>query len=155
MKPMRRHKQQLSEEMTLKLLDENTSGVLSLASADGEPYGVPLNYARDGGGIYFHWAKAGSKVDLLKENNRACFTVIAEDTIISEEYTSYFKSAMVFGRLELLEDQDAVDAMTLLIEKYSSNQPLEEKEKEARCERVLMVRLVPERISGKQAIEYV
>ena len=42
---MRRNKQALSQEECEQVLRRATSGVLSLISSDGFPYGVPLSYA--------------------------------------------------------------------------------------------------------------
>ena len=54
---MRRNKQALCQEECEQVLRRATSGVLSLTSLDGFPYGVPLSYALVDGVIVFHGAK--------------------------------------------------------------------------------------------------
>lgn len=155
MKKMRRKNQELSREETLALFERNTGGVLSLCGSDGQPYGVPLNYAQDDDGLYFHWAKDGFKLDLARENNKASFTVIDADEIIGEKYTSAYRSGIIFGRLSFLEGEEAYHAMKLLIEKYSSDQPLEEKEMKAHCKGAVVVRLSLDEVTGKKGKETV
>ena len=54
---MRRNKQALCQEECEQVLRQATSGVLSLISPDGFPYGVPLSYALVDGVIVFHGAR--------------------------------------------------------------------------------------------------
>lgn len=58
---MRRNKQALCQEECEQVLCRATSGVLSLISLDGFPYGVPLSYALVDGVIVFHGALEGQK----------------------------------------------------------------------------------------------
>lgn len=86
---MRRFRQLLSDDESMEMLCAATSGVLSLCGADGMPYGVPLSHVCENGKLYFHSAMVGHKVDLIRENGNACFTVIAKDEIHPETYTTY------------------------------------------------------------------
>ena len=65
--PMRRHRQQLSQQQSINLLDSSTSGTLSLNQPDGFPYQVPLSYVYTDGKLYFHCAQSGYKLDLLHQ----------------------------------------------------------------------------------------
>lgn len=101
---MRRKKQALPPEECNAVLLRRTSGVLALSDQDGYPYAVPLSYAFDGERIYFHCAKAGRKLNIIRQNSRASFCVIDQDQVVPEEYTTYFRSVMVFGTIRILED---------------------------------------------------
>jgi nitroimidazol reductase NimA-like FMN-containing flavoprotein (pyridoxamine 5'-phosphate oxidase superfamily) len=61
------------EEMEQILRDE-TLGFLGL-SRDGGPTVVPLNFVFLDGGILFRSARTGEKLDILRSNPKACFTV--------------------------------------------------------------------------------
>ena len=63
-RPMRRFKQQISEEECVRILQEEKRGVLSMFGEDGYPYGIPLNhwYNPEDGKIYFHGAKPGTRL---------------------------------------------------------------------------------------------
>lgn len=71
--PMRRHRQQLSQQQSINLLEFSTSGTLSLNQPDGFPYQVPLSYVYTDGKLYFHCAQSGYKLDLLRQDDRAGF----------------------------------------------------------------------------------
>ena len=151
---MRRAKQQLSDADALKLLKEGTSGVLAL---NGEyPYAVPLSYVYEEGAIYFHCAKSGHKLDLLKACARASFCVIGKDQVISEEFTTYFRSMIVFGTVEIIEEEAQLrSALRLLAAKYSPRESEAHlaKEIEGALASVCILKLHVEEMSGKEAVE--
>ena len=101
---MRRKKQALPPEECAAVLAQGTAGVLALSGDGGYPYAVPLSYVFDEDRLYFHCAKAGHKLDAIQQNNRASFCVIGQDQIVPEEYTTYFRSVIVFGTIRILED---------------------------------------------------
>ena len=126
---MRRINQLMSDELNNAVLERNTNGILACFGEDGYPYGVPVNFAMSEGKIVFHSAKTGHKVDAIKENSKVSFTVVDEDTIISEEYTSYFRSVIAFGEARVLEEKERLAAMWAIIEKFSGAEEYEEKER--------------------------
>lgn len=153
---MRRGKQLLSAEDTAAVLKRGTNGVLACLGDDDYPYAVPLSYVYHNGKIYYHSAKAGHKVDAIAKNPKVSFAVIDEDTILSEEYTTYFRSVVAFGKARIVEGDEWVDAFKALVEKYSGDQPEEAKAKEiAECKQAYIVAIDVEHITGKEAIEYV
>ncbi len=76
---MRRKKQALPLEECTAVLTQGTAGVLALSGDGGYPYAVPLSYIFDGDRLYFHCAKAGHKLDAIRQNNWASFCVIGQD----------------------------------------------------------------------------
>lgn len=101
---MRRKNQALSREEAAAVLDRGLSGVLALSGDDGYPYAVPISYVYDGGKLYFHCAKSGHKLDALQRNPKASFCVVDQDQIVPAEYTTYFRSVIVFGQLRVMEE---------------------------------------------------
>ena len=112
---MRRKRQALPPEQCAAILRRGTSGVLALAGDAGYPYAVPLSYVYTDGKLYFHCAKAGHKLDAIQREPRASFCVIDQDEIVPEEYTTYFRSVIAFGRIRILADdaqkRSAIDAL--------------------------------------------
>ncbi len=153
---MRRKNQKLAQEECEELLDRATSGVLALNGDDGYPYAVPLSFVYNNGKIYFHSAKSGYKVDAVRKNPKASFCIICSDEIVPEEYTTYFKSIIVFGEIRHLEDAEekrrAIEMLALKYAPYDS-----EENREAAIERewapLCMMEMTVEHISGKEAIE--
>lgn len=151
---MRRFKQQIPEDEAKKILKESTNGVLCLTDWEGKPYGVPMSFIYDeGNAIYFHCAISGRKIDIIKKNTNACFVTIAQDEIHPDEFTTYFKSVIVEGKIKILSNrQKMFDALRLLSTKYSPGIDCDP-EIEKSIDRVTVLKLEIENITGKEAIE--
>ena len=148
---MRRTKQQLTQEETFSILARCSNGVLACLGDNGYPYAVPLNFVYYNEKIYFHAAKAGHKIDALAKNSKVSFTVVAEDNVISEKYTSHFLSVIVFGKARIVEGEERNAAFAALVEKYASDRPVEEKQWQIkRCTRSVVFAIDIEHIAGKQ-----
>lgn len=132
--PMRRHKQQLSQEKCFEILKKGSSGTLALLDKQGFPYSVPLSYVffpgkateaqipesqilhpngekpasaetQDNlGSIYFHSALEGHKIDAIRNCAKASFCVIAADDVIPEKFTTAYRSVIVFGEVRVVKD---------------------------------------------------
>ena len=154
---MRRFKQQLTETETLDILRRSTSGVLSLCGDDGMPYGVPLSHVYDAGKLYFHSAVTGHKVDIIRQNRNASFTVIAKDEIHPERYTTYFQSVIAFGKVRIIEDEQRKrDILEILGRRCNPTDPEGlSKEIQTGINRCLVLEMDIEKLTGKQAIELV
>ncbi|MCD4712635.1 MAG: pyridoxamine 5'-phosphate oxidase family protein, partial [Clostridiales bacterium] len=107
---MRRNKQILSDVDTLAVMIRNTNGVLACHGDDDYPYAVPLSYVYFNDKIYFHSAKAGHKLDAILKDPKVSFAVIDEDTIVSQEYTSYFRSVIAFGKTRIASGDEWLEA---------------------------------------------
>ena len=154
---MRRNRQALSAGNASALLEAGTSGVLAVAGDDGYPYAVPLSYAcdREGERIWFHCARSGHKLDAVRADGRASFCVVDQDQIVPEEYTTYYRSVILFGTAQVVDDpEEKCRSIDALCAKYRPGFEAERAaEIDGSWDRFLMVRLTPERITGKQARE--
>lgn len=116
---MRRKLQMLDEKESIAILEKETAGVLALSGDEGYPYAVPISYVYRDSKIFFHSAVSGHKIDAIKNTDKASFCVIAQDRIMPEKYTTYYKSVIAFGRLRILEDaSEKRTAIELLAQKY-------------------------------------
>ena len=156
-RPMRRKRQQLSDEDSLEILQKATSGVLALLGDNGYPYAVPISYVYSDGKIYFHSALSGHKVDAIKSCDKASFCVIEQDIVKPEKYTTYFRSVIAFGRIHIEEDEvEKLTIARLLGNRYNPNQEEAlQKEIEGGLSRMLVIRMDIEHLTGKEAIELV
>jgi nitroimidazol reductase NimA-like FMN-containing flavoprotein (pyridoxamine 5'-phosphate oxidase superfamily) len=146
----------MSQEDTIAVMKRCTNGVLACSGDDGYPYAVPLSYVFFHDKIYFHSAKAGHKIDAIFKNPKVSFTAIDEDTIVSAEYTTYFRSVIAFGQARMVEGDELKSAFKALVEKYSGDQPEAAKQKEiTECTQTYLIAIDVEHITGKEAIEYV
>ena len=155
---MRRKKQALTPEECAEILRRGTSGVLAVLGDGGYPYAVPLSYVYDGEKIFFHCAKSGHKLDAIRQNSKVSFCVIDQDQIVPEEYTTYFRSIIAFGRIRILEDDtEKRSAIEKLAVKYAPDDTAENRDKaiEREWKPLCMMEMEIEHLTGKQAIEMI
>ena len=153
---MRRKNQLLTQEDTNAVMNRCTNGILACLGDEDYPYAVPLSYVYANDKIYFHSAKAGHKIDAILKYPKVSFAVVDEDTIVSAEYTSYFRSAIAFGKARLAEGEEWLEAFRALVEKYSGDMPEEAKHKEITgCTNSLIIAIDIDHLTGKEAIEFV
>ncbi|MDE7069549.1 MAG: pyridoxamine 5'-phosphate oxidase family protein [Alistipes sp.] len=152
---MRRRRQLLDPEESEAILRKMTCGTLALAGDDGYPYAVPVSYVFTGGRIYFHSAKAGHKIDALARNEKVSFCVVEQDRIVPAEFTTYFRSVIVFGRARIVTDGDERRAaLEMLGAKYAPGDPQGlRREIEKDGDRLHLVAIEVEHMTGKEAIE--
>lgn len=153
---MRRKRQALSPEEISLILYKGTSGILALSGDDNYPYAVPISYVYDGENIYFHCAKSGHKLDAIQRNAKASFCVIDQDQIVPDEYTSYFRSVIAFGRIEIIEDDRGKRAaIEKLAIKYAPKDTLIGRNHviEREWTPLCMLKMSIDHITGKEAIE--
>ncbi len=154
---MRRKNQVLSAEESIQILKRATSGVLAVSGDDDYPYAVPLSYVYHDNKIYFHGAKAGHKLDGITRNEKVSFCVIDQDQVIQDEYTTYFRSVIVFGRARVMDEEEKRRALEILTARYSPD--IEEARRSQAIDKelkaVCMIELEIEHMSGKESIELV
>ena len=154
---MRRKKQLLSEVENIEILQSCTSGVLAVSGDNDYPYAVPLSYAYKDGKLFFHFAKAGHKLDSLVRNNKVSFCVIKTDQVDQKTFTTHFRSVIVFGRARILtEAGEKKYALECLVEKYSPDYIAEGQSEIVReWKRVNAAEVQIEHMTGKAAIEII
>ena len=156
-RPMRRRVQQMDTASAEAILRTSTSGVLSLIGDGGYPYGVPLSYVYHDGYIYSHSAIEGHKVDAIRSNDRASFTVIGRDEVLPQLYTSNYASVICFGHIHIVSDEaEQREALRLLGQRYNpGDEPGLAREMSHGAGRTLVLRFDIEHLSGKEGIEAV
>lgn len=117
-KDMRRKKQALSEEETLKVLKEGQYGILALLSEDGYPYSLPINYIYEGGHIYFHGSIVGHKLKAIKKHPQASFSVVSKPYQEEGKWWNQYESVICFGTISLMEGEHKLEVLKRIGEKY-------------------------------------
>ena len=149
---MLRKKQQLTQEACIEILKKEPRGVLSVLGDDGYPYGMPMNhyYCEEDGNIYFHSGKNGHRVDALKHCDKASFCVYDGGFRRKGEWALNINSVIVFGRIELIEDQEKIYKIARLLSyKFTNDEEYIEHEIQKSGPGTMMFALVPEHMTGK------
>jgi uncharacterized protein len=118
---IRRDDRAISLKEAKEILKGGDYGVLSLASMDGQPYGVPLNYCCLEDAIFIHCAVEGRKLDIIKENNKVSFCVVGKTELLPDNFSSKYESAIVCGKIVEVVDDEKQFALVELLKKYYQN----------------------------------
>ncbi len=149
--PMRREDRALTREQSLAVLDAAEHGVLSTVGADGTPYGIPLDFVRDGDTLILHGSVEGRKADNIKGDGRISFCVIGKTEVVPSKFTTRYESVIVSGRAEWIEDEDRKTASLMkLCERFTPDHLPAAKEAISKMLKITGVMIVTmETITGK------
>ncbi len=151
-RPMRRIKQQISDEQCIEILKNEPRGILSIMGEDGYPYGMPLNhwYCEENGKIYFHGAKAGHKIDAIKANPKASYCVYDKGFKKPGEWALNINSVIIFGEIKLVEDEELTKKICIqLSEKFTNDQDYIAREIKNFLANVQCLEFTPVHMTGK------
>lgn len=153
---MRRWKQEMPIEESNEILNAGSYGVLALHGDEDYPYAVPMAYAYENGKLYFHSAATGHKMDAVERDSKASFCVVSENVNIPEKLTTAYKSVVVFGKIEVIEEPaEKRAAIEAIGKKYSLGYEAEaERQIERDFKFLRIMALTPEHITGKEAMEF-
>lgn len=155
---MRRKDREIeSVEEILEILDRCAVCRLGLAQ-DGQPYIVPLNYgyAWEGGKLtlYFHSAGEGRKLDILRENNRACFEVDGGHRLLEAAdpcgHSFAYESVIGFGRVDFLTEREEKTAALNRLMQHQTGKDAAYPYSDAQLDAVTIYRLTVSSFTGKR-----
>ena len=150
-----RKKQALPREECIEILKREKRGVLAVLGDEGYPYAVPHNhyYCEEDGKLYFHSGNTGHKIDAIRACGKASYCVYG-DGEPTDGWALNFKSVIVFGRIEIVEDPETVVSKTrALSRKFTDDEAYIQTEIDRHLHRTLLFALVPEHITGKRVNE--
>jgi uncharacterized protein len=151
---MRRHEREIREETEIHEILEKAL-VCRLGLYDGRyPYVVPLNYGYRDGRFYFHSAREGRKIDILKNNDRVCIEVDIDSRIVRGDapcrWAAKYRSVIGFGRARIVDDEVEKKAALDVIMAHYGGQGGEYDEKS--LQRTCVIEVVIENMTGKQSL---
>jgi hypothetical protein len=119
----------------------------------GEPYIVPLNFGYRNGVLYFHCAREGRKLDIIRRNPEVCFELESDVHLVPGErpcqWTSSFHSVIGWGRATVMLDEVGVkEGLGVLMEHYAPG-PYEFDPRSLAL--TAIIRVDVERMSGKRS----
>ncbi|MDR3340902.1 MAG: pyridoxamine 5'-phosphate oxidase family protein [Candidatus Symbiothrix sp.] len=117
---MRRKEREITDR---KEIDEivYSAKVMHLALSDqNTPFLVPVFYTYNGSSIYFHSAKAGTKIEILKRNNKVCFAISIDHGVIESDTACDFeakhRTVIGFGKAVFVEnEEEKIEALNRIV----------------------------------------
>lgn len=87
---------------------------------NGQPYVIPINFARVGDSIVLHGAKASRLLKHIEAGNPVCVEATIVDGLVLARsvfhHSINYRSVVVFGRGRLLEEQEKLEALRAVTE---------------------------------------
>lgn len=145
-----------TREECIRLLESENRGVLSVQGDDGYPYGMPMNhwYDAETGCLWFHCGHGGHREDALTRCDKVSYCVYDQGWAHPGEWVKHVTSVIVFGRMEIVDDQDeVVRVATALSHKFTDDEGYIAREIKAFAHETRLLKLTPEHISGKHVTE--
>ncbi|TFH06430.1 MAG: pyridoxamine 5'-phosphate oxidase family protein [Spirochaetales bacterium] len=120
----------------------------------GVPYVVPVNFAYADRCVYFHSARDGKKVSILKENPRVFLEAVTEFTLVPGDqackWGATFESVMASGLASFVDDPaEKRRALTLIMTRYGGDG--EWTYPDQMVDRTLIVKIDIQEMTGKRA----
>ena len=125
---MRRTERDITDLNKIKEIIENNQCCRLGFIDHGSVYIVPLNYGyiyNDKHIFYFHGAKVGKKIDLIKQNNHVGFEIDNNQLVegkTSCQYSMKYQSIIGNGHIELIENNEEKKLGLQLIMKNVAHQ---------------------------------
>ena len=150
---MRRTEKEVGNRVEIDAIIRRSQVCRLGVSDQGSPYVIPLCFGYDGQVLYFHCAREGRKLDIIRQNDRVCVEFdVVEGLAAAEQGCNWgmrYQSVIGFGRAEIVDDAaDKEQALMLIMAQYSKRVfsfPPEA------VKRTTIVRVRIERLTGKQS----
>jgi len=149
---MRRKDREITERAEIDAIIRSAT-VMHLALANNNiPFLVPVFYAYDGTALYFHSARTGTKIDIMKRNNNVCFEISVDHGVIESDMACDFeakhRTVVGFGKATFIEDEvEKIKVLDMIVAQFS-NKRFEYPKTNLNCTAV--VRIDIESIKGKK-----
>jgi uncharacterized protein len=102
------------------ILDAGFVAHVAVVDNEGQPYVVPVGYARDGDRVLFHGSTGSRLFRDLAAGQRTCLTVTLLDGMVlarsTFESSMHYRGVMVLGECSVLEDADKDHALEVITE---------------------------------------
>ncbi len=156
---MRRKDREIKDiEEMIKILDKCKTAHIAMVDK-GMPYVVPLSYGyelKDGQlTLYFHSAKEGRKLDVLKENPNVCFEISCEGEAIHAEVpcnSGYYYSCIIGNGQAVFVEETAekCEGLAVMFRRQTGRKVTFTKEQ---AETVCVFKVVSDDFCGKQKVK--
>ncbi len=148
---MRRKDRERDQEFAFMVVDKCEYAVLSMVDQKGKPYCIPISIVRENENIYFHCAKDGKKVELMRKCPNVCMTFVGNTYREKDKFTTKYESAIAYGiAQEVYLEEEKVIALRMLCERHTpTNMENFEKEIAKSLSKTAVWKVTIDSITGK------
>ena len=150
---MRRKEKEITAKDEIEsIIRKSTVCRLALAD-DGRPYIVPLCFGYSNNALYFHSAREGKKIEILKKNNHVCFEFDIHPEIKQGDtacaWGMKYRSVIGYGTATLIDDSEQKrEALNIIMAQYADG-AFEYAQKS--FDKMLVIKVDVSEMSGKKS----
>ncbi len=150
---MRRKDKEIKDKKEIESII-NRCDICRIALCDNNsPYIVPVCFGYSENYLYFHSAREGKKIDIIKKNNNVCFEFDIYDGPIESEspcnWDMKYYSVIGSGEAFFIDDfQEKTKALYIITEHYSGNSSEFQKDS---VDNVTVIKVEIKNIMGKRS----
>ena len=127
-------------------------------SVNGQPYVVPLNFgytfAHNALTLFFHSAREGRKIDMIRQNNRACVEMDCDHELLEADsacgHSFAFSSIIGFGTIEFIDSVEGKTQALDILMKHQTGTDTPHSYSEAHLAAVCVYRMHVTELTGKR-----
>ena len=151
---MRKKDKEIKDKNTIESIIKRATVCRIGLSENNVPYIVPLNFGYENNCLYFHSAKEGKKIDMIRKNNSVCFEIDMDNELVEAEnacgWGMKYYSIIGFGKAFLVDDFDEKrKALDIIMEHYSGKSSFEYSEEAVINAAIIKVEM--ESMTGKKS----
>lgn len=143
-----------NKALIVEIIKNSKICFLGMTKPGSLPYVLPFNFGTDGEFIYLHSGNAGEKIDCLKKNANVCIAfsnseqLAHQDKNVACSHFMRYKSALVFGQVEFINDNDEkIVALNTIMQHYTGREDYQYNT--PAVNNVLVYKVKMDKISGK------
>ena len=152
---MKRSEREIKDQKEIEAIIERADVCHLGLSDDNMPYIVPMNFGYKDNHLYFHCAKKGKKIDIIKRNSSTCFEIDIDYTFLKVagrpcKWGSKYQSVIGFGKASIVENStEKLEAMNIITQHYGGDHyPFSKNE----LETINIIKIKIASVTGKKSV---
>lgn len=151
---MRRPDREIKDKKEIESIIRESKVCRIALIENNSPYIVPLCFGYENNCLYFHSARNGKKIDMIKKNDNVCFEFDIEDGFRKSQIpcksSMKYRSVIGYGRAFLIDDiNEKIHALDIIMEQYSNLNDTFEYQTDS-IDNILIIKIEIKNITGKK-----
>lgn len=152
---MRRKEQEITDRSEIEAIIKEARFCHVAMCTENIPYLVPLCFGYENNTLYFHSAREGKKIDMMKQNPTVSFAIHVSNTFIKSDQACKwglsYKSVTGTGQVSFLEEEtERTRALDSIMRQYSDE---EWTYQESSLKKTAVYKIDIEEMTGKSSAE--
>ena len=150
---MRREDREIVDEKEIEAIIKRAAICHLALCHDNQPYIVPFNFGYKDRCLYFHSAREGRKIEMIRSNGNVCFELDIDHKInrrgLACEWSFGYKSVIGFGKATIIDDPLGKRHGLGIIMSHYSKRAFEFSDD--KIKNVLLIKIEIESMTGKKS----